>query len=281
VDESRCQGQAEESNRALWDEMARVHIGAYKEVELLRRGEEILDPVELRELGDVRGKTMLHLQCHIGTDTLAWARRGAVVTGVDFSGQAIACAEGLRDELGLDARFLESNVYDLRAVLDERFDVVYTSRGVLCWLRDLEEWARIVAHFLKPGGVFYLLDSHPIINAIEEHSPGELAFAHRYFHETQATVWEAGGPDYADPRHALQHPSHEWAWALSEIVNAMLAAGLVLESLNEHEHCFYKHLPSMTSDDGRTYRLPSCAGKLPLLFSLRATKPIGRGDRKS
>lgn len=281
MDDLRCQGQAEESNRALWDEMARVHIGAYKEVDLLRRGEEILDPVELRELGDVRGKTMLHLQCHIGTDTLAWARHGAVVTGVDFSGQAIACAEGLRDELGLEATFLESNVYGLHAILDERFDVVYTSRGILCWLRDLNAWARIVAHFLKPGGVFYLLDSHPILNTLVERAPGDYGFVYRYFHQAEPTVWEAGGPDYADSSHALQNPSHEWAWALSDIVNAVLVAGLALESLNEHEHCFYKHLPSMTSDDGRTYRLPSSAGNLPLLFSLRATKPIGRGDRKS
>ena len=152
MDDSRCQGQAETSNRVLWDEMARVHIAAYAEVDLLRRGEEILDPVELRELGDVRGKTMLRLQCHTGTDTLAWARRGAVVTGVDFSGQAIACAERLRDELGLEARFLESNVYDLTTALDGEFDVAYTSRGILCRLRDLNAWARIVAHFLKPGG---------------------------------------------------------------------------------------------------------------------------------
>ena len=125
MDDSRCQRQAEESNRALWDELARVLIGAYKEVELLRRGEEILDPVELREIGDVRGKTMLHLQCHIGTDSLAWTRRGAVMTGVDFSGQTIAYADGLCGALGLSARFLRSNVYDLRAVLDEEFDIVY------------------------------------------------------------------------------------------------------------------------------------------------------------
>ena len=122
MDDSRCQGQAEESNRALWGEMARVPI-AYKEVDLVRRGEEILDPVELREIGQVSEKTMLHLQCHIGADSLAWVRRGAVMTGIDLSGQAIACAEGLR------------------AILDEEFDVVYTSRGILCWLRDLEESA--------------------------------------------------------------------------------------------------------------------------------------------
>jgi hypothetical protein len=139
VDDSRCQRQAEESNRALWDELARVHIGAYKEVELLRRGEEILDPVELREIGDVRGKTMLHLQCHIGTDSLAWTRRGAVMPGVDFSAEAIACAECLRDELGLEARFLESNAYDLTTALDGEFDVVYNV-------------ARCLVLVARPGG---------------------------------------------------------------------------------------------------------------------------------
>jgi SAM-dependent methyltransferase len=272
MDWRREHERAEASNRELWNEMARVHFSAYKELDLLRRGEEILDPVELHEVGDVRGKTLLHLQCHIGTDTLAWARHGAAVTGVDFSPAAIGFAERLRDELEVPARFILSNVYDLPSVLGETFDVVYTSRGILCWLRDLEEWARIVARFLKPGGIFYLLDGHPFVNALEEKRPGEVVVAHRYFHEPKPIVYEAGGPDYAAPHHALQHPSHEWVWSLSEIVNAALAAGLRLELLSEHERTFHPQFPSMTTDDGRVFRMPSHEGMLPLFFSLRARK---------
>lgn len=263
---------AEESNRLLWDEMARVHIRAYTEVQLLRDGVEILDEIELREVGEVRGKRLLHLQCHIGTDTLAWARRGAIVTGVDFSSEAIACAEALRDELRLSARFLRSNVYDLPGVLQEQFDIVYTSRGVLCWLRDLDAWARVVARFLKPGGIFYLMESHPILNALEERAPGVLSFVRSYFHGREPTRWDAGGPDYADPSHRLQHPAHEWDWALSDVVNAVVGAGLRIEILNEYDREFFRRFPSMTSEDGRWYRLPQYAGMVPLLFTLRARK---------
>lgn len=263
---------AEEANRLLWDEMARVHIRAYKEVHLLRDGVEILDEIELREVGSVRGKRLLHLQCHIGTDTLAWARRGAIVTGVDFSSEAIACAERLRDELGLTARFIQTNVYDLHHVLSEEFDIVYTSRGVLCWLRDLEAWARVVARYLAPGGLFYLMESHPLLNALEEHSPGDLAFRHPYFHSSEPVRWEPGGPDYADPSHRLGHPSHEWIWTLSDVVNAILGAGLRIQFLNEYDRVFFQFLPSMTSEDGRWYRLPKYGDKVPLLFTLRARK---------
>jgi SAM-dependent methyltransferase len=263
---------AEESNRALWDEMACVHERAYEEIGILGEGGEVLDEVELRELGDVRGKTMLHLQCHIGTDSLAWARHGAIVTGVDFSSQAIRCAERLREGLGLDATFICANVYDLPTRLEATFDIVYTSRGVLCWLSDLEEWGRIVGRFLKSGGVFYLLESHPILNALEEESPGVISFVSSYFHRREPAVWEAGGPDYADPTHALQHPSHEWDWTVGDIVNSLVDAGLRIESLNEHEYEFHRRFPSMESV-GRRFRLPGYEGKLPLLLSLRARKP--------
>jgi len=271
MDDDETHRQAEEANRALWDEMARVHIRAYTEVQLLQDGQEILDEIELREVGDVRDKRLLHLQCHIGTDTLAWARHGAVVTGVDFSAEAIACAEALRDELGLAARFIRSNVYDLPDVLSEQFDIVYTSRGVLCWLRDLDKWSRVIAHFLNPAGVFYLMESHPILNALEECAPGVLSFVRSYFHHPEPTRWDAGGPDYADPTHRLQHPAHEWDWALSDVLNAVVGAGLRIEFLNEYDREFFRRFPSMTGD-GRWYRLPQYAGMVPLLFTLRARK---------
>ena len=265
--------RAEDANRALWDEMARVHVRAYREVQLLREGSEVLDEIELREVGDVRGKRLLHLQCHIGTDTLGWVRQGAMVTGVDFSAQSVACAEELRDELGLEATFIRSNVYDLPSLLREEFDIVYSSRGVLCWLRDLDEWARVVAGFLAPGGIFYLMESHPILNTLEENAPGLLSFANPYFHRPDPVCWEPGGFDYADPGHQLEHPSHEWTWTISDVVNALLKAGLELEFLNEYDRLFFHLFPGMTSDDGRWYRLPQYQGMLPLLFTLRARGP--------
>jgi SAM-dependent methyltransferase len=264
--------EAETKNRALWDEIAPVHFDAYREVALLRQGAEILDEIELREIGDVRGRTMLHLQCHIGTDTLAWERHGAIVTGLDFSSESIACAERLKAELGLHAWFVHANVYDARSVVDERFDLVYTSRGVLCWLRDLEEWGRIVAHFLKPGGVFYLMESHPILNALEERPSGELSFAHGYFHRSAPTVWADQGADYASD-YVPRNPSYEWTWTVGDVVNALVGAGLRIELLNEYDRLFFRLFPGMESEDGRWFRLPALGDRLPLLLTIRARKP--------
>ncbi len=271
--EPRSHHDAEAKNRALWDEIAPVHLKAYKEVALLREGREVLDEIELREIGDVRGKTMLHLQCHIGTDSLAWVRHGAIVTGLDYSSESIACAERLKAELGLEATFIESNIYEARDAIEGQFDIVYTSKGVLCWLRDLDEWGRIVAHFLKPCGTFYLMETHPILGSVEEETPGALSFEYRYFHRDEPTVWDGDDPDYADGNYVPKNPSYEWDWSVGDIVGALLRAGLRLELLNEYEKLFFKLYPSMTSDDGRWFRLPNFAGKLPLLLTLRARKP--------
>lgn len=271
--ESESNQNAEERNRKLWDEIAPVHMESYREVALLREGAEILDEIELREVGEVRGKRLLHLQCHIGTDSLAWARHGALVTGLDFSSESIACAERLKRELGLEASFVQSNVYDARSAIDGAFDVVYTSKGVLCWLRDLEAWGRIIADFLEPGGVFYLMESHPILNALEEESPGRLSFAYRYFHKAEPTVWDGDDPDYADPNYVPKNPSYEWEWTVGDIVDSLLNAGLRLELLNEYERIFFRRFPTMESDDGRWYRLPASEGRIPLLLTLRARKP--------
>ena len=264
--------EAERRNRAMWDELAPVHLQAYREVALLREGKEVLDEIELQEVGDVQGKSLLHLQCHIGTDTLAWAMHGANVTGVDFSEESIVCARELAGELGLDATFVHSNIYDLRDVLPGTFDIVYTSKGVLCWLKDLSEWGRIIAHYLKPGGVFYIMESHPTMMALEETEAGQLAFTYPYFHKETPTEWAAGDPDYADRDYIRKNGSAEWEWSLGEIVNALLDAGLRLEFIHEYEKLFFQLFPSMTTDDGRWYRMPQYARKLPLLMTLRAKK---------
>jgi SAM-dependent methyltransferase len=264
---------AEQCNRDFWDELAPVHARAYKEVKLLRRGGTTLDEVELREVGDVGGKTLLHLQCHVGTDTMSWARQGAKVTGVDFSAKSIACARELQRELGLAASFLEANVYDLPAVLDGEFDVVYTSRGVLCWLKDLGRWARVIAHFLKPGGIFYMMESHPICDIFDDTRPGELTITRPYFHAAEPTWWADHIPDYADSSYIPEHTSYEWTWPVSDIINSLIAAGLCLEFFNEYDRLFFKRFPGMARLSERWYHFPQYAKALPLMFTLRARKP--------
>jgi SAM-dependent methyltransferase len=272
MDATRPQ-DAERANQTFWDEIAPVHVAAYKEVAMLRAGESVLDPIELREIGDVTGKTLLHLQCHIGTDTLSWAQEGAEVTGVDFSPQSIAAARRLRDELNLAATFIQANIYDVPQILDQTYDIVYTSRGVLCWLRDLTAWGQVIARTLKPGGIFYIMEQHPIINTLEETENGELVFRYRYFHAPEPTKWDAEGGDYADATYIVQNPTYEWSWSISDIVNALLNAGLQVEHINEYERLFFQYFPGMVPCSDRWYDLPKYRGKLPLLFTLKARQP--------
>ena len=142
-------------NRRQWNERTQIHVGSeFYDVAGFKSGRCSLHPVELAELGDVAGKRLLHLQCHFGMDTLSWARRGAVATGVDFSPESVAVAEGLALEVGLDAHFVCSDIYDLPSNLEGKFDIIFTSYGVLTWLPDLRRWAETISHFLDSPGVF-------------------------------------------------------------------------------------------------------------------------------
>src|SRR5918992_1340625 len=157
------------ANRALWDEWTEIHVGSdFYDVAGFKAGRINPRDYEIDEVGDVLGKKLLHLQCHFGIDTLSWARLGAIPTGVDYSERAVALARSVAGELGLDARFVLSNVYDLPGVLDERFEVVYTSRGVIGWLPDLDRWAQVIAHLLEPGGIFYMTEGHPILWTLDD-----------------------------------------------------------------------------------------------------------------
>lgn len=157
-----------EGNRELLDEWTGIHeSSSFYDLRSFREGGVRLRDYEIEQVGNVEGKTMLHLQCHFGIETLSWARLGATVTGVDFSPKAIALATSLAEDLGLEARFIESSVYELPERLEGSFDVVYTSRGVLGWLPDIRGWARTVANFVRPGGIFYITEAHPIAWALD------------------------------------------------------------------------------------------------------------------
>lgn len=259
-------------NLRHWEEIAEVHLRSY-DIEPLLAGGHGLDAIQVTEMGDVRGKTLLHLQCHIGTDTLSWARLGARVTGVDFSPASLRAAADLAARTGLPARFVESSLYDLPARLPETFDIVYTSTGVLCWLSDLDEWGRIIADHLKPGGVFYMLESHPFLNVFDDEADG-LSVEASYFHSEEPRLWPGDHPDYADPGYLVKTGSAEWTWSMGDILNALLKAGLTLEFLHEYDAIPWKALPCMIpSDRAGFYRLPPGRDLLPLVFTLRARRP--------
>src|SRR2546422_9122572 len=151
-----------DTNRRHWDELVPLHMQTrFYDVDSFRAGASSLHALEIEEVGGVGGKSLLHLQCHFGLDTLSWARRGATVTGVDFSPAAIEAARGLALETGLDAQFVETDLYSLPDNLQGQFDIVYTSYGVVFWLPDVRRWAEVAARFVKPGGFFYIAEFHP------------------------------------------------------------------------------------------------------------------------
>jgi SAM-dependent methyltransferase len=260
-------------NRDMWNDWAPLHTESeFYDVKGFKNGRNTLDFIELEEMGDVSGKALLHLQCHFGLDTLSWARLGTRVTGVDFSDKAIDIARSLSKELGIEADFICSNIYDLPENLNGKSDIVYTSGGVLCWLPDLKQWAEIIAHFLKPGGFFYIREGHPILNIFDDSEDVvELKIARSYFHKAESEIYETAG-SYTGAPTDRPHTGHEWTHSMDDIINALISSGLKIEFLHEYPVIFFKRWPFMEQDEENWWRLEG--DRLPLTFSIKATKPV-------
>ena len=240
-------------------------------LEAFRAGGIRLHDYEREQVGDVEGKSLLHLQCHFGIDTLSWARLGADVTGADFSPKAIDLATRLAADLELNARFVESNVYELPQRLEGQFDVVYTSRGVLGWLPDIRGWARVVAHFVRPGGIFFITEAHPIAWALGEELP--LAFRYAYWEHVEPEVFDVEG-SYADPTADVKtEKEYSWNHGLGEIVTALIDAGLTIELLREYPFSDWDMGWTVEAPDGTWVKPASVEGEVPVSYSLRARKP--------
>jgi SAM-dependent methyltransferase len=267
------------ANLALWNEWTEIHAKSeFYDLEGFKAGNTSLNAFEIEELGEVAGKSLLHLQCHFGLDTMSWARLGAKATGVDFSDQAIELANSINDELELDANFICSDIYELPDVLSGRFDIVYTSNGILAWLPDLKSWAKVIARFLKPGGTFYMAEFHPFAYVFDDRDEAtELRVHYPYFHPQEPLVIDVEGT-YADRSAAVSQPvSYEWDHSLSEVLNALISVGLRIESINEYPFSLYPMFPSLMEKgaDG-LWRLKESDGAIPLMFSLKATPPGGK-----
>jgi SAM-dependent methyltransferase len=261
-----------EANHGWWEERAALHPGSdLYDIDAFVAGRDDLRPWEPEILGPVDGLDLVHLQCHIGTDTLGWARRGARVTGLDFSATALAAAAALAERCGMDADWVEADVYDARAALGPRvFDVVYTGIGALGWLPDLERWAGVVRSLLRPGGRLYLMEVHPMWVALGD--DGRTLREHAVDADFQ--VWVEDEPQsYALPGATLEHgTTYERLHGLGDILSAVLSAGLVIEQFREHART-----PAPTGwlergSDG-LYGFAEGRYRFPLTFSLLARSP--------
>jgi SAM-dependent methyltransferase len=261
-------------NRRMWDESVPLHVASPSyDVPRFKKGWIPLHPLEVKEVGPVRGQSLLHLQCHFGMDTLSWARLGARVTGVDYSPVAVAAAVRLAREVGIDARFLESNVYQASRKLRGHFDVVYTGKGALCWLPDLAKWARTVTHFLKPGGRFFFLEDHPISEVFEARpNSSRLVVKNRYF-EREPLRDESPGT-YAAPDAKLRNAlSYAWIHPISDVLSSLVSVGLRVDALAEYPYTYWHKFPRMHLGRDRFWHLDDTDVSLPLMYFLRASKP--------
>ena len=265
-----------ELNRLWWDEAAPIHAASrYYDVAGFKSGKLTLNSIERAALGDVSGKSLLHLQCHFGMDTMSWARLGARATGVDFSENAIGIARGLNDEVGLDVRFIQSDVYELPNVLDEQFDIVYSALGVLCWLPDVARWAKVAANHLKPGGMLFLMDGHPVHHMFQseeetEADASDLRVHRGYWYGADGVRYAGDEPSYASGDVVIGGDTWEWQHTVSAVINAVVGAGLRLTRFDEHPESTYAAIRGMARGDDGWYRLPEGAPEVPMLYSLTA-----------
>jgi 2-polyprenyl-3-methyl-5-hydroxy-6-metoxy-1,4-benzoquinol methylase len=258
-----------DANKELWNKRTAIHKeSAFYDIGSFKAGKSSLNETELRELGDVNGKSMLHLQCHFGMDTLSWSRLGAKCTGVDLSDEAINIARGLNDDLKLNAEFICSNVYDLKDHLQDQFDIVFTSYGVIGWLPDLDKWAELIAYYLKPGGIFFMAEFHPFIWTFDDDFK-ELKY---YYHNEEVIEINSQGT-YTDREADIRAKEFSWNHSISEVLNALIKHGLKIESFNEFNYSPYNCFKNMVEENGRFY-IRGMEKKIPMVYSLKAMKEI-------
>jgi 2-polyprenyl-3-methyl-5-hydroxy-6-metoxy-1,4-benzoquinol methylase len=262
-----------EANKDLWNKRTAVHKdSSFYNVAGFMAGENVLRPIELAEVGDVKGKTMLHLQCHFGMDSLCWARMGAKVTGIDLSDKAVNEAKKLNDRLALDAEFICCNVYDLATSnsplqTKEAFDIIFTSYGVVGWLPDLDKWASIIAKYLKPGGMFYIAEFHPVVWMFDDQ------FTHiQYSYANRGVIEMDSQGTYTDKNADIKAKEYSWNHSISEVLNALITQGLQIQSFNEYMYSPYPCFSNVVQNTEGNWWIKGLEDKIPMVYSVKAVK---------
>jgi 2-polyprenyl-3-methyl-5-hydroxy-6-metoxy-1,4-benzoquinol methylase len=256
------------TNRDAWNKRVSAHLESeFYGLEGWKAGKSSLNDIELELLGDVQGKSILHLQCHFGQDSLSLARMGADVVGVDLSDEAIVAAKKLNEELGMNAEFVASDVLELIGKLDRQFDIVFTSYGTIGWLPDLNKWAETISHHLKPKGKLVFVEFHPVVWMFDSEFE---KIEYRYFKD-EAIVETTSGT-YAEKDAAFEKTEISWNHGLAEVFHALENNGLILKSFDEFDYSPYNCFNGMKKLDERKFIIEKHGNKLPLVYSLTATK---------
>lgn len=256
-------------NRETWNQKTPHHFNSkFYDSEAFAQNPDSLNGYEIEALGDVSGKSLLHLQCHFGQDTISWSKRGARCTGLDFSDQAIATAKRLAVELDVDCAFVCHNVLEAASEIDDTFDIVFTSYGVIGWLNDLGAWARQISVLLRPGGCFYIIEFHPVLWMFDWRvKPPALKYRYR----CEAEVYEEYQGTYADQDAQMTSREFTWNHGLSDVVQALIDHGLQIEKFAEHDASPYDVFPGLVKGADGLFRFERPL--YPLLFEILAVKP--------
>ncbi len=260
-----------EVNKDAWNKRTIVNkTSAFYDVESFKQGKSSLNKLEFKALGNVEEKSLLHLQCHFGMDTLSWAREGAVVTGIDLSDEAINTAKQLSHELSIPAEFICCNVYDVLQHIHKQYDIVFTSYGVIGWLPDLDKWAAIISKALKPGGIFFLAEFHPVIWMFDDN------FQYiKYAYHNEAVIKETQTGTYADRNADIRYEEYSWNHSLSEVINALLDHGLSIQQFEELNYSYYNCFNNTIQGNDGYWRIKGLENKIPMMYAVKAIKMHG------
>lgn len=255
-------------NKTLWNKKTEVHVQSeFYDVNSFLNGKSSLNDIELNLLGDIKGKTILHLQCHFGQDSISLSRLGAEVTGVDFSDTAIEMAQQYAHKTEANTQFICCNVYDLPQHLNKQFDIVYTSYGTIGWLPNLEKWAQVISQFLKPKGQFVFVEFHPVVWIFDN----DFKFIeYNYFKSLPIIETETG--TYADKSANVSKTSVSWNHSLSEVLNSLIKQKLEINSFEEYDYSPYNCFNNTIEYEANKFRIQHLENKIPMLFSVVATK---------
>lgn len=249
-------------NKASWNRRTDIHVeSTFYDIAGFLRGKNTLQQLERTELGCVAGKSLLHLQCHFGLDTLSWARLGADVVGVDLSCKAIEKARVINEQAGLNGQFICADLYEFGENNQTQFDVVFTSYGALCWLPDIERWANIVTKSLKPGGTFYIAEFHPVYDVVTGYS---------YFHHLQPDVEEEG--TYTENDAGDTSTVVTWAHPLSDVLNALIKAGIKILMVNEFPYSPFNCFEGLVEREPNQFYFSHQEHDIPLIYSIKGVK---------
>lgn len=257
-----------EINRESWNNRIDTHLKSeFYDLDGFLNGKTSLNEIELNLLGDIKGKTILHLQCHFGQDSISLSRLGADVTGVDLSNKAIESAIQIAKDTNSNVKFICCNIYDLPNYLNEKFDIVFTSYGTIGWLPDLDKWAKIIFQFLKPNGQFVFVEFHPVVWMFDDNFD---KIDYRYFNSGAIIETESG--TYADKKADITQSCVVWNHGLSEVVNNLIGNGLEINSLDEFDYSPYNCFNKTIAFEPKKFRIEHLSDKIPMVYSLTATK---------